>query len=237
MNNISPTNPNNVTSATNTRLRIINNNQNIIIQKTIEFVKSRLLKEGSGHDWWHSHRVYKIAKFLGEKENADIFVVQLAALLHDIADWKFFGNLEIGSNISKYFLKNLNVDEKAIEHVCLIIKTMSFKGQKTKSVMETIEGKVVQDADRLDAIGAIGIARTFAYGGYTKREIYNPEIKPKIYNDFEEYKQNTAPTINHFYEKLLLLKDLMNTCSAQKIAQKRHSFMETFLKEFFKEIE
>ena len=158
--------------------------------------------------------------------------------MHDIADWKFQeGNEDIGPKIAKDFLKSLNLDITIIEHVCQIIKNISFKGQKSISSKLTLEGQIVQDADRLDALGAIGIARTFAFGGYKQRAIYNPEIDPKIYATSDEYRKNTAPTINHFYEKLLLLKDMMNTKTASKLAIGRHNFLEQFLERFFKEIE
>jgi len=228
-----------------------------IIALTAEYVKTLLSGEGSGHDWWHVYRVWKNAIHIGKQENADMFVVELAALLHDIADWKFHdGNEEIGPQKAREWLekmasqdmdseedcakKNITeeiVSEKVISHVCSIIKNISFKGAGVTNKIDTLEGMVVQDADRLDAIGAIGISRTFAYGGSTGREIYNPEIPPQKHNTFEKYKSSKGPTINHFYEKLLLLKDLMNTPTAKRIAQKRHKVMETFLEQFYKEWE
>ncbi|MCL6096084.1 MAG: HD domain-containing protein [Patescibacteria group bacterium] len=210
-----------------------------IIQKTADYAKKTLEGEESGHDWWHAYRVWKMAKYLGKKEkNADMFVVELAALLHDIADWKFnAGNEEIGPKTARKWLENLNVEEKYIEHVCQIIKDAIFKGANVKWQMKTREGMIVQDADKLDAIGAIGIARTFAYGGYKNAPIHNPNLKPIMYNSFEEYKSNTPPTIAHFYEKLLLLKDRMNTKTAREIARGRHKYMEKFLKKFYKEWE
>ena len=208
----------------------------VIINKTVEYVKSKLEGEGSGHDFWHILRVYKTANYIGEKEGADLFVVGLTALLHDIADWKFNGgNSDIGPSIAKEWLESLEVDYVTINKITMIIKTMSFKGGTTNSTQETIEGKVVQDADRLDAIGAIGIARAFAYGGYRKRELYNPNIKPQKYKDFNQYKVSIDTTVNHFYEKLLLLKDLMNTKSGKTMAKERHEFMNTYLKQFFGE--
>lgn len=192
--------------------------------------------ESSGHDWWHVYRVWKNAVYIGKRENADLFVVQLAALLHDIADWKFrVGDDSIGPKIARNWLEKLKVDESTIAHVCEIILEMSFKGAGVNSRMKTKEGRVVQDADRLDAIGAIGIARAFAYGGHKGREIYNPIIKPERHETFEQYKKGRGPTINHFYEKLLLLKGLMNTITAKKMAAKRHKFMKRFLDEFFVE--
>lgn len=210
--------------------------ENAIIEKTRDFVKKRLKGEGSGHDWWHTYRVWLNALKIGKEEKANLFIVQLTALLHDIADWKFHeGNEEVGPSLARDWLEKLNVEENMISHICNIIKEMSFKGAGVVSKMTTKEGEIVQDADRLDAIGAIGIARTFAYGGHTGREIYDPETKPEKHENFEQYKKNSSPTINHFYEKLLLLKDLMNTQSALKIAEKRHKHMKIFLEEFFKE--
>lgn len=209
-----------------------------VIRQTEEYVKKTLEKEGSGHDWWHIYRVHKMAVHIAKKEGADMFVVKLAALLHDIADWKFNdGDLKAGSRVARSWLERLGVDEEIIKHVCEIIEETSFKGAGVKLKMRTKEGMIVQDADRLDAIGAIGIARTFAYGGHKSREIYNPEIKPKIHKTFEQYKNNTGPTINHFYEKLLLLKDLMNTKTAKEIAKNRQKYMEEFLNRFYKEWE
>lgn len=208
----------------------------LIINKTKEYVKSKLGGEGTGHDWFHTLRVYKTSVFMGEKENADLFVVGLTSLLHDIADWKFNdGNSDIGPSLSRQWLESLSVDDNIINMVCKIIRTMSFKGGTTNAQQETIEGKVVQDADRLDAIGAIGIARTFAYGGYKERELYNPNISPQKYDNFEQYKKSDGTTINHFYEKLLLLKDLMNTESGKSMAKDRHKFMVDYLDQFFRE--
>ncbi|MBU3114399.1 HD domain-containing protein [Clostridium lacusfryxellense] len=211
-------------------------NKKLIINKTKEFVKSKLGGEGTGHDWWHILRVYKTSVYIGEKENADMFVVELAALLHDIADWKFNdGNSDIGPKLSSDWLKSMGVDEPIINKITNIIRTISFKGGTTNANQETIEGKVVQDADRLDAIGAIGIARAFAYGGYKERELYNPNIKPQKYEDFQQYKNSVDTTVNHFYEKLLLLKDLMNTKSGKSMAKERHRFMEDYLDTFYRE--
>jgi uncharacterized protein len=209
-----------------------------VIKNATKFVKNRLNKESSGHDWWHVYRVWKMAKNIGQKEEADMFVVELAALLHDIADYKMHdGDDSVGPRIAREWLIKQSVDAKIINHVCKIIKDASFKGAKVKAEINTIEGKIVQDADRLDALGAIGIGRTFAFGGAKGREMYNPEIKPKMHKSFDQYKKSNSPTINHFYEKLLLLKDLMNTESGKKIARKRHIVMEKFLKDFFNEWE
>lgn len=213
-------------------------NEEAILKQTEEYIKNKLSGEGSGHDWWHIYRVWKNAIHIGKQENVDLFVVQLTALLHDISDWKFNeGDDDVGPKLAREWLEKMQVEKSIISHVCEIIKEMSFKGAGVKTQMRTKEGLVVQDADRLDAIGAIGIARTFAYGGHKGREIYNPNIKPELYDSFEKYKSGTGPTINHFYEKLLLLKDLMNTKTAKKIAEERHKFMEQFLNRFYKDWE
>ena len=207
-----------------------------IISQTITFVKQQLKGDATGHDWWHVHRVWHMALTLAEQEGADLFVVQLAALLHDIADWKFHaGDDKKGGVIARQWLESLGLEEKVISHVCQIVSDISFKGAGVATNMKTIEGKVVQDADRLDAIGAIGIARAFAYGGYKKREMYNPEIEPLLHQSFEQYKNSEGTTVNHFHEKLLLLKNRMNTQSALQIAEERHQFMEVFLDKFLKE--
>ena len=209
--------------------------KDLIIEKTKEFVKNKLYGEGSGHDWFHIERVYNLAKFIGEKENADLFIVEMTALLHDIDDWKFSNGTKTNTTITEEFLNSVNVDKESINKIITIIKTMSFKGGVVNSTQNTIEGMIVQDADRLDAIGAIGIARTFAYGGSKNRPIYDPNIAPINFTSLEEVKNAENHTINHFYEKLLKLKDLMNTDSAKIIAEKRHKFMENFLKEFYSE--
>jgi uncharacterized protein len=209
-----------------------------IIIQTTEYIKVKLMGEGSGHDWWHVYRVWKNAIHIGKQESVDIFVVELAALLHDVADWKFHdGNDEIGPQVAKEWLESLSVDEKVISHVCQIIKDISFKGAGVATAMKTTEGMVVQDADRLDALGAIGIARTFAYGGSKNREMYNPDINPEMHASFEQYKNSQGTSINHFYEKLLLLKELMNTATAKQIAEKRHAVMEDYLDQFYREWE
>lgn len=206
------------------------------IQATESHVRAQLLGEGSGHDWWHIERVRTNALLIAREEDVDLVVVELAALLHDIADHKFHdGDDTVGPRVARAWLESIGVDEGTIAHVCDIIATLSFKGAGTSSQMRSREGMVVQDADRLDAIGAIGIARTFAYGGHANREIYNPDIPPVQHGSFEEYKTNSSPTINHFHEKLLLLKDRMNTRTARRIAEGRHRFMETFLDQFHRE--
>lgn len=211
--------------------------KNQIIDKTFSYVKDALGGEGSGHDWWHVYRVWKTAQHIALLEkNVDIQIVELAALLHDIADWKFNnGDVRAGSRVARVWLQKQNFPEEKTKHICEIIEETSFKGAGVKFKMRTKEGMVVQDADRLDAIGAIGIARTFAYGGYSDREIYNPNIKPEMHVTFEQYKTSKSTTINHFYEKLLLLKDLMNTETARKIAEQRHKYMKNYLDRFYKE--
>ena len=209
--------------------------KNLIIEKTRDFVKEKLYGEGSGHDWFHIERVYKLSKYIGEKENADLFVVEMTALLHDIDDWKFSQGTDTDTTVTEKFLTSMNISENDINKIISIIKTMSFKGGVVDSTQNSIEGKVVQDADRLDAIGAIGIARTFAYGGNKGRQIYDPSINPMKFTSLEQVKNEENHTINHFYEKLLKLKDLMNTKTAKEIAEKRHKFMENFLEEFYSE--
>lgn len=207
-----------------------------VIENTINFVKKQLENAESGHNWFHMERVYNNALLIAKDETCNLEVVQLAALLHDIADSKFHdGDETVGPKVARAFLTSENVSEETIEHVVLIIENISFKGGNFEKKFTSKELEIVQDADRLDAIGAVGIARTFNYGGYKNREIYNPEISPNLTMSKEEYKNSTAPTINHFYEKLLLLKDKMNTETGKKIAQLRHDFMETFLEQFYNE--
>lgn len=209
-----------------------------IIKNTIEFVKQTLSEVEGSHDWWHIYRVWKITQLIHKTEKANPLISELAALLHDIADHKFHnGDETIGPKKAQDFLNSLKLDNEIIEAVIKIIENISFLGGHKKSNYFSQELAVVQDADRLDAIGAIGIARTFSYGGFKKREIYNPEIKPNMNMSKEEYKNSTAPTINHFYEKLLLLKDKMNTETGKKLAQKRHDFMEIYLSQFYNEWE
>ena len=206
------------------------------IEKTIEFVKQELQHAEAGHDWWHIERVWKSAKAIAKEENVDLLVVEFAALLHDIADAKFHGgDEEIGPQKAGDFLNSIAVDEALVIHVQEIIRNMSFKSSLGELKFSSPEMLVVQDADRLDAIGAIGIARAFTYGGFKNRELYNPAIKPEVKQSKEAYKNTTAPTINHFYEKLLLLKDKMNTETGKRIAQKRHAFMEAYLEQFYGE--
>jgi uncharacterized protein len=209
-----------------------------LIDKTILFVKETLAQAEGGHDWFHIERVYKNALLIAASENCDLEIVQLSALLHDIADSKFHdGDETIGPNTARTFLESENVVPTTIDHVIAIIENISFKGGKVERKFSSIELDIVQDADRLDAIGAIGIARTFNYGGFKNRALYNPEIVPNLSMTKEEYKKNEAPTINHFYEKLLLLKDKMNTETGKQIAQERHRYMQDFLEQFYAEWE
>ena len=209
-----------------------------IVETTILFVKSELRNAEGGHDWSHIERVWKTAKHIAQTEKANLLVVELGALLHDIADSKFHnGDEEIGPAKAAAFLSSLSVDEAVISHVVEIVKNISFKGGNEKQVFHSKELDIVQDADRLDALGAIGIARTFNYGGYKGRALYDPTIPPRLNMSKGEYKASTAPTINHFYEKLLLLKDRMNTQTGRKLAEQRHRFMEIYLEQFYKEWE
>jgi len=209
---------------------------NEIIAKTIEFVKHELNDAEGGHDWWHIQRVWKNSLHIAKHEDVDLLIVELGALLHDIADSKFHnGNEDIGPQKSSAFLQSIGVDQGVINHVEQIIRNISFKGGKEVQKFKSLELDVVQDADRLDAIGAIGIARTFNYGGFKNNALFNPNIPPKLDMTKEEYKKGNAPTINHFYEKLLLLKDRMNTKTGLQIAENRHRYMENFLKQFYAE--
>jgi len=210
-----------------------------IIEETIVFVKETLQGAEGGHDWFHIQRVFHNALLIAKDEkNIDILVVCLGALLHDIADAKFNkGDETVGSKLAKQFLSSLNVNQKIIQHVVDIIENISFKTslEKKKKKFSSLELQVIQDADRLDAIGAIGIARAFNYGGFKNRELYNPEIIPNLNMTKAMYKKSDAPTVNHFYEKLLLLKDKMNTKTGTLLAEERHVFMLTYLEQFYKE--
>ncbi|MFW6389462.1 MAG: HD domain-containing protein [Marinilabiliaceae bacterium] len=211
-------------------------NQQSIITQTEDFVRTTLADAEGGHDWWHTLRVRDLARHIAETEPGDRFVVELGALLHDIADPKFNqGDEEAGPRKASAFLKSLNTDPEVTTHVENIVRHVSFKGGTHPREFHSPELAIVRDADRLDAMGAIGIARTFNFGGFKNREIYNPGIPPKPDMTKEEYKQSTSPTINHFYEKLLLLKDRMNTATGKAMAEHRHRFMEQFLEEFFRE--
>ncbi len=206
------------------------------IEKTINFVKEKLEGAEAGHDWFHIERVWKLSKKISEKEGGNLEIIELSALLHDIADPKFHnGDETLAIKISSEFLKSIKVEESIINQVLYNIENISFKNRKESHQNPSLELQIVQDADRLDAIGAIGIARTFNFGGFKNNLMYHPDIQPKLNMSKEEYKKSNGTTINHFYEKLLLLKDLMNTKTAKKIASERHDFMLKFLDEFYKE--
>lgn len=211
-------------------------NKEKIIENTREFVKKSLENAEGGHDWFHIERVFKNALLITRDEDADKFIVALGALLHDIADYKFHnGDEKVGPRIAREFLMSQDLPEQTISHVVNIIDNISFKGGNTQPKFQSPELNIVQDADRLDALGAIGIARTFNYGGFKGRVLYDPAIAPNLDMSKEEYKNSTAPTLNHFYEKLLLLKDRMNTATGKRIAEERHLFMQQFLDQFYAE--
>jgi uncharacterized protein len=214
---------------------------NSLIESTAAHVQAAMSGESSGHDWWHIYRVWQTAKRIAAHEFAngsfvDAEIVELAALLHDLGDHKFHGgDTSVAPRMASEWLISLHAEAGMVEHVAEIVGTLSFKGANVATPMTTLEGMIVQDADRLDAIGAIGIARAFAYGGHKGRELYNPDIPPQPHDDFAQYAASATPTINHFYEKLLLLKDRMNTGYAKQIAEQRHRFMQQFLDQFFAE--
>jgi uncharacterized protein len=207
-----------------------------LIDRTAKHVKNVLSGDSTGHDWWHVCQVWKMAQRIGKAENADLLVVELAALLHDIADWKLHdGNLSVGPRIAKEWLDSLGLAPSIVDHVCRIIAGISFKGAAVEQPPLSLEGKVVQDADRLNAMGAIGIARAFAYGGAKGQAIYDPAVQPSEHRTAEAYLKSGGHTINHFYEKLLLLKDRMNTATGRDLAEDRHRFMEDYLRRFYEE--
>lgn len=209
-----------------------------LIERTRAYVQEKFTDETTGHDYWHLYRVWKLTqKITATEPKADAALTELAALLHDIADWKFHnGDEEAGPRAARQWLESQSSDETDIAHVEEIIRTVSFKGAGVASTMTTLEGKIVSDADKLDALGAVGIARAFAYGGSKQRPIYDPAVKPELHATFEAYKNNRdGHTVNHFYEKLLLLKDRLYTDEAKRLAEQRHAYMETFLKEFYAE--
>ena len=207
-----------------------------IIYLTVEFVKRQLQDAEGGHDWFHIERVWKNAETIAKSEQCDPEIVALAALLHDIADSKFHGGDEtVGPTLARNWLESNGYSRANLQHIIAIIENVSFKGGNMARTHESIELDVVQDADRLDAIGAIGIARTFNYGGFKNRTIYDPDIAPNLNMTKEEYKKSIAPTINHFHEKLLLLKDRMNTQTGKEMAAERHRFMELYLDQFYAE--
>ena len=208
----------------------------LVIDRTADMIRERLKDDSSGHDWWHIDRVRRLAVNLARAEQADVSLCELAALLHDIADWKFHdGDHSAGPQAAREWLSSQAVEDKVIHTVCDIIEGVTFKGAGVSTEMSTLEGRCVQDADRLDALGAIGIARAFAFGGHFGRAMYDPDCPPELHQSFEAYKTKSGPTINHFYEKLLLLKDRMQTNTGRKLAEARHAFLETYLQEFFSE--
>jgi uncharacterized protein len=210
----------------------------LILCRTADHVRKLLAGDSAGHDWWHIERVRRVALTIAREERADLFLVELAALLHDVADWKFAGGDEkAGPAAARKWLESLEVDQPTTDHVCRIISQLSFKGAGVATPMDSLEGACVQDADRLEALGAIGIARTFAYGGWKGQPMHYPDLPPQLHGSFEQYKQNQGTTINHFYEKLLLLQDRMNTAAGKRLAQVRNTFMEQFLEQFFAEWE
>ena len=207
-----------------------------LIDRTAAHIQTVLSGDGTGHDWWHVYRVWKMAQRIGHAEQADPLIVELAALLHDIADWKLHdGNLSVGPARAKEWMDSLGLEPSIVDHVCQIIAGISFKGAAVEQPPLSLEGKVVQDADRLDAMGAIGIARAFAYGGAKGRSIYDPSVQPTEHRTAEAYLKSGGHTINHFYEKLLLLKDRMNTATGRVLAEDRHRFMEDYLRRFYEE--
>ena len=208
-----------------------------VIINTIEFVKEKLQGDSSGHDWWHIQRVVNLSKVIQKSEGGNLYIIELAALLHDVADWKFNNTEKEGVDLISNWLDSQQVEKSIINDVLNIIQNISYKGEGEKNNMILLEGRIVQDADRLDAIGAIGIARTFAFGGYKGNEMHNPNLEPAAGMTFDQYKKSNGTTINHFYEKLLLLKDRMNTETAKKIANSRHLFMQDYLDRFYKEWE
>ena len=207
-----------------------------IVAETANMVRSRMANDATGHDWWHVERVRRTALYIAQREGGNAVICELAALLHDLGDWKFqAGDETAGPRMSREWLESLAVPAPIIDHVCTIIEGISFKGAGVSTDMPTLEGQCVQDADRLDAIGAVGIARAFAFGGAFGRAMYDPEIPPQLHVDFDAYKSKSGPTLNHFYEKLLLLKDRMQTATGRALACERHAFMERYLQQFQRE--
>jgi uncharacterized protein len=206
------------------------------ISRTEEYVREKLPVDATGHDWHHVFRVRRNALAIGKAEGADLLIVELAALLHDIADYKFHGGDEkAGPEVARQWLAGLNVPADIVEHICQIISRLSFKGAAVTQEPLSLEGQVVQDADRLDALGAIGIARAFAYGGFKGQPLYDPEVPPEMHTSFAAYKKSGGTSLNHFYEKLLLLKDRFNTAAGRRLAEERHAFLEEFVRRFLEE--
>jgi len=209
-----------------------------VVARTADHVRRACEHEGSGHDWWHIARVRRLACRIGRAEKADLLIVELASLLHDIADWKFHGgDLTAGAVMTREWLASMKLDPAVVEPVCEIVAGISFKGAEVATPELTLEGCVVQDADRLDAIGAIGIARAFAYGGHRGRVLHDPDLAPQRHRTAQSYLDSRGTTVNHFYEKLLLLKDRMHTPTARRMAEKRHAYMLSFLERFYAEWE
>ncbi len=209
-----------------------------VFEQLREQVEVAFASDGSGHDWWHIHRVIANAEVIAQREGADLEIVKLGALLHDIADHKFHnGDLEVGPRRAAELLRARGADARTVERVVSIVNEVTFKGAGVSTPVSSIEAACVQDADRLDAIGAVGIARAFAYGGSKNRLMHNPDASPKQHQDFADYANDTGATTNHFYEKLLLLKDRMQTATGRQMAEERHRFMEVFLKQFYAEWE
>ena len=208
--------------------------KDLVLKNAQIFAKEKLKGIESGHGWWHAWRVRNLALNLAQKEGGDCFIIEMASLLHDVDDWKFVSSQQANA---REWLREQISDSDVVSRILEIIATLSYKGAGVATPMKTLEGQIVQDADRLDAMGAIGIARTFSYGGHTNREIYEPDLEPKEHKSFEEYRNDKSHCINHFYEKLLLLKGRMNTLTAKELAISRHDFMGKFLEEFFKEWE
>ena len=208
-----------------------------IIQKTAVFIARKFTSEGSGHDWFHIDRVRQLALRMGQIEGSDPFITEMGALLHDLDDWKLTDTESHFPVKAQRWLAEMGIEADVATLILKVIEDVSYQGAGTKTPVRSIEAAVVQDEDRLDAMGAIGIARTFAYSGYKSRLIYDPAIAPVMHSDFQSYKNSTAPTVNHFFEKLLLLKDRMNTAAAKSIAEQRHRFMENYLEQFFNEWE
>jgi uncharacterized protein len=206
-----------------------------LILRTAEHVRTVFQHDSSGHDWWHIHRVWKMAIHLAREEQADLFVVELAALLHDLDDWKLHPQGDGRPSRAEAWLRELGVAPPVRDHVCAILTHLSFKGAGVGNRIDTLEGRVVQDADRLDALGAVGLARAFAYGGSRGRAMHDPAQEPTLHATFEQYRQNQGTTLNHFHEKLLLLKDRMNTATGKRLAEARHAYLEGFLERFLAE--
>jgi uncharacterized protein len=209
---------------------------NDLINETADYVKQAMQGDATGHDWWHVYRVWQTAIHIARDTDADMTVVELGALLHDIADWKFHdGDTEIGPKVAREWLTSCGADGDLIDQVCYIVSSGSFKGAGVADEHATLESQIVQDADRLDAIGAVGIARAFAYGGSKAQAMYDPDLEPQFHETAESYHRSVTSTVNHFHEKLLLLKDRLNTDSARRIADGRHKYMEGFLEQFHRE--